>query len=263
MLIQCTACKAKFSLPNTYAKNNALLRCSLCKTVFPIEEGLLTESGELLPPLEREAYLESLVCTTMLTEMDTPTSQEESPPKDITFEELSKNKPNAKRFFFVLLLVLVLALGAIVYYSKYFSTNKQTKNTPLTLPTANLSIQNLRQYYVQNNKKVGTIFVIEGVVQNNTEKAQALVTLSSTLVDKQGAIVAQKEQLAGIVLSSFQLQTLSQDELEAMLNDTVEIAATNGNIPPKKTVPFTVLYFNPPKNVAEFTIQITSARPAE
>ena len=122
-----------------------------------------------------------------------------------------------------------------------------------------LTMRNVRQYYV-DNEKVGKVFVIEGRVVNEFPQPKELITIEAAIYDKDKKALAVKKQLGGVQLSLFQLQVLSEKEMESFLNNKVEILTNNTNVPRGGEVPFMVLFYAPPEGVAEFGVRIVDAR---
>lgn len=89
-------------------------------------------------------------------------------------------------------------------------------------------MRNVRQYYV-DNEKVGKVFVIEGKVVNEFPDPKELVSVEAAIYDKDKKPLATKKQLGGVQLSLFQLQVLSEKEMESFLNNKVEILTNNTN----------------------------------
>ena len=61
-------------------------------------------------------------------------------------------------------------------------------------------------------------------------------------------------------LSLFQLQVLSEKEMESFLNNKVEILTNNTNVPRGGEVPFMVLFYAPPEGIAEFGVRIVDVK---
>ncbi len=120
-------------------------------------------------------------------------------------------------------------------------------------------MRNVRQYNLLN-EKVGKVFVIEGKVVNEFPEPKELIELEGAIYDKNKKPLAAKRQLAGTQLSLFQLQVLSEKEMESFLNNKMEILANNTNVPPGGEVPFMILFYAPPDDVAEFGVKIVDAR---
>ena len=85
-----------------------------------------------------------------------------------------------------------------------------------------LTVRNMRQYVV-NNEKIGKLIVIEGKVVNEFDEPRELIRIEATLYDSQGTPIVTKDQLAGTMVTLFQLQVLSEEELEQALKNRWDI----------------------------------------
>jgi len=240
MEIICPSCSSKFNLPDTAVRPGAKLRCSVCKTVFPLPDKVPEDSADDaqgLPPVH---------------------------------EPLHMAKPvRSKKILLLGLLALVIfgggAGGGLWWYLK--GKEESIFVTPLsTIPLAQkverLTMRNVRQYYV-TNEKIGPISVIEGKVINGFSTPKELIEVEAALYGRDKSPLVSKKQFAGTSLSLFQLQVLGEKELEAFVNNKLEVLANNTNIPPGGEVPFMVLFFNPPPTVTEFGIKIVDVRDPE
>lgn len=122
-----------------------------------------------------------------------------------------------------------------------------------------LVIHSVRQFYVKN-EKIGQLFVIDGKVLNSFKAPKGLIKVEATLFDGEGKPLMEKEQFCGSTVTHFQLQVLSQQDLEAALNNKVEILTNNTNILPGSEVPFMVVFMNPPDTVREFGVRVVEAK---
>ena len=208
MEIKCPNCGSRFNLPDQLAKPGVKLRCSVCKTVFTYEpEVPLAEQGPLPEmPIKKKLPLVKLAL--------------------------------------ILVLVLACAGGGWYYYSLK-SAAMQPNEQEIAKQIKLLTMRNVRQYYV-DNEKVGKVFVIEGRVINEFPQPKELITVEGQIYDKDMKTLAVKKQLGGVQLSLFQLQVLSEKEMESFLNNKVEILTNNTNVPRGGEVPFMVLFYAPP-----------------
>ncbi len=227
MEVKCPHCSSRFNLPDALAKPGVRLRCSVCKTVFPFA-------------LEHEAAL---------------------PGEDELPDVREPGGGGGRRKLWLVALVLVLAcLGGGAYW--YFAA-RQVETPPTEQELAKkvelLTMRNVRQYYV-DNEKVGKVFVIEGRVVNEFPQPKELITVEAAIYDKDKKPLATKTQRAGTQLSLFQLQVLSEKEMESFLNNKVEILSNNTNVRHGGEVPFMVLFYAPPDGVAEFGVKIVDVK---
>ena len=122
-----------------------------------------------------------------------------------------------------------------------------------------IMLQNVRQYYV-SNEKAGQLFVIEGKAVNNFKAPKEMIKLEASLFDEKGGTLAAKEELAGNTVSLFQLQVMTRDELKSALASQVGVLTNNTNIAPAGEVPFMMVFFDPPEAVKEFGVKVIDVK---
>ncbi|MHC1789349.1 DUF3426 domain-containing protein [Solidesulfovibrio sp.] len=122
-----------------------------------------------------------------------------------------------------------------------------------------IMLQNVRQYYV-SNEKAGQLFVIEGKAVNNFKAPKEMIKLEASLFDEKGATLVAQEELAGNTVSLFQLQVMTRDELKNALASQVGVLTNNTNIAPAGEVPFMMVFFDPPEAVKEFGVKVVDAK---
>ena len=123
----------------------------------------------------------------------------------------------------------------------------------------NISLEDVRQYFV-TNEKIGNLFVVEGKAVNRFNKPKELIKLRATLYDDKGNVFKTKEFYCGNTVSLFQLQVLTQKELEASLNTKLGILTNNTFIKPGGATPFMVVFYAPPENVQEFGLEVIDVK---
>ena len=140
----------------------------------------------------------------------------------------------------------------------------QTAAGPTGLPDLEkrFKLQGVRQYYVKN-ERLGSMLVVEGRVVNAGREPVDLVEVEATLFGTGGAVLMVKRAMAGVTLALSQLETFLEADIEALLNDEAGILTTNRNVAGGNSVPFMVVFFNPPEGVAEFAVKVADAQPAE
>ena len=242
MEVVCPNCRSRFKLPQGTAKPGAKLRCSVCKTVFPLS----LPDGQ--PQEEQLAF------------------EPEQAKKSSQGLSLPSAPKRSKKLFILVAVVLVLAIGGACGAWWYLKGQKvqppPVSTVPLTQKLEKLSMRNVRQYYV-NNEKIGPISVIEGKVVNGFASPKELIEIEAALYGQDKSPLMTKRQHAGTSLSLFQLQVLEEKNLETFINNKLEVLANNTNVPPGGEVPFMVLFYKPPPSVAEFGVKIVDVRDPE
>lgn len=233
MEVTCPNCGSRFNLPDAVGKPGARLRCSVCKEIFRLEASSSGEAGFNL-------------------DFNTKLSLDHAPPSS-----------KGRKLIIALVAVLLLAGGGgggWWYYKNNIAPSPAAEATlPLEKKVEMLTMRNVRQYYV-NNEKVGQIFVIEGKVVNEFPAPKELIQVEAAIYGPDKQVLASKTQLAGTVLSLFQLQVLGEKELEAFLHNKIEVLTNNTNIPTGGEVPFMVLFYAPSPNVSEFGVKIVDVK---
>ena len=237
MEIACPSCSSKFNLPDAAVRPGAKLRCSVCKNVFPLQapEGGADGGHGQQPP----------------------------------HEPLQMAKPARSKKAILLCLFALVILGGAGGGGWWYWKGK-AGNIPSAPASAlssaqkveRLTMRNVRQYYV-TNEKTGPISIIEGKVVNGFPAPKELIEVEAALYGQDRSPLVSKRQFAGTSLSLFQLQVLGEKELEAFINNKLEVLTNNTNIPPGGEVPFMVLFYNPPPTVAEFGVKIVDVRDPE
>jgi predicted Zn finger-like uncharacterized protein len=120
-------------------------------------------------------------------------------------------------------------------------------------------LQNVRQYYV-TNEKAGQLFVIEGKAVNNFKAQKEMIKLEAALFDEKGGVLTSKDILSGNTVSLFQLQVMTKQELESALTSQVGVLTNNTNLAPGAETPFMIVFFDPPEAVKEFGVKVVDAK---
>lgn len=109
--------------------------------------------------------------------------------------------------------------------------------------------EKVRQYFV-NNDKIGRILVIEGQVTSRRPFIESAVYVEAIIIGENNKPLGKKFQKIGGHLSHLQLQNMDKEELEHNILPELNEQAW------KQSFPFMVLFYNPAKEVREFTIKL-------
>jgi predicted Zn finger-like uncharacterized protein len=267
MHITCPNCSTKFSLPDEMFKDGAQARCTVCDEVFPLiqptehnvevelqEEISFSESPEMEEAIAPEGGLDALIGDEGTFGLGEPKKKEEN-----------KSGKGCLIFFLILLLLGGACAGAWFLapdlVKSFLPTEEKAQNVSATAANdvSRISLKNISQYYI-TNEKIGQIFVIEGDAENRFGVPKELIKVEATLYDANNVSIASQQQLGGSGVSLFQLQVLAKEELADALNNKVEILTNNTNVMPTKSVHFMVVFYDPPKGVAEFGVKVVEAK---
>lgn len=125
----------------------------------------------------------------------------------------------------------------------------------------NIELLDVRQYFVDNSK-IGPLCVIEGKAINRYPEAKELIRLEVNVFNAKGKSIGQKVFLAGNSVTLFQLQVLTQAELEGVLNGKVGVIAHNTHVQPGASVPFMVVFYVSREVVQEYSVRVVDSQDA-
>jgi|GEM_PF-1637542 len=239
MIITCPSCRRKFNLPDDALKSPfQKLKCSKCSQVFLYrkeeepDSGLTAQAGH-----EAEAAPKA----------ETPTPAR-APLPPLHEEQRTEEKPRkSKTPLIVVIVILVLAaLGGAFYYYwiEYLGAGDKR-----------LSIKGLEgQELVGKEEKV---FFISGVVVNGSTKPRKYIVLRAKLYDKEGAVLAEKDVLAGLPVPKEEAAATPKFDVERKINEFKLTGKEGWKVESGKMLPFSVIFFDEGfERAKEFTIEI-------
>ncbi len=278
MLIQCPNCDTKYNLnESVIGPDGAKVRCIRCDHVFFVAPpgAEFDVKSEQTQGQTQDHDLDQKEDFDWLDEVE----QEDNNSgvkrgKDGYFVEIqATEEPKAKTMTYVVvgIVVAIILMAALLFaqrtlgpISTWFGGSDEPEAVAVLEALGPedvhlISLQNVRQYFV-TNEKIGQLFVIEGKARNDFAVPMELFRIEASLFDAAGQVVERQEFLAGNSVSLFQLQILSEQELEAALSARVGILTNNTNVRPGMDVQFMVVFPNPPDTVQEYGLKVIGAQ---
>ncbi len=176
------------------------------------------------------------------------------------------NEPTAFQSFMTGLLLLVilgmLGYGAWRYMPRLGNAQLEAEANRIghvSEQIKDISLHNVQQYTVKSNK-AGLLLVLEGRVINNFRSPREMVKVEAALYDKDGNRLESKQQLCGVLLSKLQMQIWDASEIEAALDNELEAYAHNVNIASGTSVPFMVVFVDPPASAVSYGVHVIDAQ---
>jgi hypothetical protein len=103
----------------------------------------------------------------------------------------------------------------------------------------------------------GDILVISGLAVNEYEYPVGRLKLRGKILDNTGKILGEVETFAGNLLTDDELNRLTDKEVMAELQKPEGSDMPNTNIRSRASIPFMIVFMNPPKEVDEFIIELS------
>jgi len=250
MHVTCPNCKTVYNLAEELVRSGVKCCCTVCKEVFPLV--IDAPEDDTAPS---DSATDSSPASLPSFDLDEPGPVNK------------KKKGGALLGIVAAVVLLACAAGGIYLFAPElvsFIDSRPVAQEPVPEPVPTeqvkkIALRSVRQYTI-TNEKIGRITVIEGKVVNNFSSPKDLIKIEALLFDDSGQTVMSKQQLCGVTASLFQLQVLSENELETTLTNKVEVLTNNTNVQPGSEVPFMVAFYNPPQTVREFLVKVVEAK---
>jgi predicted Zn finger-like uncharacterized protein len=115
-------------------------------------------------------------------------------------------------------------------------------------------VKNVIGYY-ESGAASPRILVIKGQVINRSTVGKSGIRVHAALLDGNELVLGEKAVYAGNMLSGAKLKTGDREALEKSLANPLGDRLSNMDVPPGKTVPFMVLFFDAPDNIDSYRLE--------
>ena len=106
----------------------------------------------------------------------------------------------------------------------------------------------------------GTLFVIKGKVANSGKGPSDGIGIRVTLQGKNNETLAEKTAFAGNILDAASLRQLDRTGIDAAMSNRFGVGKVNKEITPGKSLPFLVVFFDPPEGIEAIKVTAIDAR---
>jgi hypothetical protein len=165
-------------------------------------------------------------------------------------------------FLAAMISILLLAGGAFYFVDGNFGRTSSGSLTPVrarsTPENAVIDVGNLKGYLTKKNSG-GPLYVIKGTVTNVGEALSSGIRIEATLLGRDNQAVVKNGAFAGNVIDDSQISHMSRDRIENILGMRYGDGGVNRDIPGGKTLPFMVVFFDPPEGVESFRVKAIDA----
>jgi predicted Zn finger-like uncharacterized protein len=180
----------------------------------------------------------------------------------------SPRKGPLTRLLLLLALLLLLLCGAAGYF--YFAAEGQQfaeqlmlklkgeEAAPVLEQRIGLSIAD--SSYV-DNREVGQLLVIQGATTNNFGAVRSAITVKGVLLNADGKVLQQQTVFGGNYLSEEKLRESPYAQIEEAMNNQFGDSLTNMNVKPGATIRFTIVFRNPPHDLAGINVEVVDSKP--
>ena len=186
------------------------------------------------------------------------------------YQHLTEKKSSPLGSFIRILLLLILAalvaVGVYVYINgpeKLNDTIQQLLGQQVAAPeqSGQITLANLEGKFLKN-QHVGEVFLIRGEAINNFATPRSAIQVKGIIFDQGGQPLLQKTVFCGNPISDKELEELPFEELEKMMGNQFGKDLSNMKVNTKQSIPFDIVFKDLPKNLSEFSVNVTASKPA-
>ena len=293
MIIECEKCGTKYRFDESLIVGEGIwVRCSRCKNVFfqenPSKESVvppfeIIEEREAVSPEMKEGVTEQEIdreipdFDDLLEEKETvDTEIEEITEEEIETEDDKDRKKRKKRLWtpgklLAYIVIVILVLGGVYIWlfpqigeeiidkvSHYISTDKLEKKDKSTdVKVGSVNFIDVKERFTKN-WILGDLLVIQGIVVNKYEYPISRVKVRGKILNAAGEVLDKVESYCGNLLTDEELGNLTEKEIAEELSIQIGSDISNDSIAPEGEIPFMIVFANPPKEAAEFIVELAN-----
>jgi predicted Zn finger-like uncharacterized protein len=232
------------------------------------EEPVSTIEKTVAASNEAETVSESAVTENFVDEATTAPEIPAEP--EFPTQTIPEKKRGAASSIIRILLLLILGIlivgGVFVYMNGTDQLNQtiqrffgQQSDQPVQ--TGQITLEQLEGKFIQNEHN-GEFFLIRGKAINNFKEARAAIQVKGVIFDQNGKPLLQKTVFCGNPINDEKLQSLSFLELEKIMGNQFGNDLSNMKVDSQQAIAFDIVFKDLPKNLSEFSVKVTSSKPA-
>ena len=201
---------------------------------------------------------------------DLPPSPEAPAEPEFPTQNTQKKKRGAASSIIRILLLLILGIlifGGVFIYMNGTEQLNQTiqqflgQQADRPVQTGQIVLEELEGKFIQNEQD-GEFFLIRGKAINKFTEARAAIQVKGVIFDQNGKPLLQKTVFCGNPIDDEKLQSLSFVELEKIMGNQFGSELSNMKVASQQAIPFDIVFKDLPKNLSEFSVKVTSSKPA-
>jgi len=177
-------------------------------------------------------------------------------------------RPLYRRPLFLAVAIPVLLLAGVTFYSVDGNFVRKASDSVLPVRARNIpeisvfDVKNVKGYL--NRKPSGeSFYVVKGTVTNIRKALRSGIRIEATLVGKDNQAIVNNGTFAGNVIDESLVPHMSRIRIEGFLGMRHGEGDVNRDIPAGKTLPFMVVFFDPPEGVESIRVKAIDAEEAD
>lgn len=261
---RCRKCGGSIMVRNPYAPPEIPVSAVSAEIAAPPPAADISSvvRPEIVPPTPREIPVPSTTVPRLEDLVLLPPGKEVVPLKAST-----PRTPSPGRTVLAAGLLILLLAGGVLYFG---TTEAGQELLGKWFPSWGSSLQTsaaARPAYVVRDKKstalekavAGNLFVVSGTVINVGKGTSRGVQMRAALLGEDKQVLMENSSLAGNVIDEPTLRHMKREPIEVYLKMEHREEGGGREIPPGKSLPFMVVFFDPPGKIGSFTVRAVDA----
>jgi hypothetical protein len=149
----------------------------------------------------------------------------------------------------------------LIFFLFYAIPSQSPKPIPQGASGGAINFSDVKERFTKSTAS-GDPLVISGLAVNEYEYPVARVKLRGKILDKTGKLLGEVDTYAGNLLTDNELNRLKDKEILAELQRPEGSDMPNTSIRPRASIPFMIVFINPPQEVDEFIIELSGVEKA-
>jgi len=252
----------EFDISTSLRKEPEVPRDSAGTPEIPIAADFLTREHEPSPREPSPPESREDIQPAPLRPKETPVALAPAKPKP---PETWKAPPPLVRPSLLALILLFLCLAGGGAYLGFTESGQETLKSMIPRmeslwlqgrgkPGPQYDVRNLIGYY-DSGTKAGNLFVIKGQVINVGRTRKSGTRVRAALLDANDNTIVEKSCYAGNMIAGDVLRTANREKIEAELSNRFGNGLVNMDVPPGKSIPFMVVFFDAPNGISAYRLE--------
>lgn len=295
MIVECESCRSRFRLSESLLKESKAVRfrCRKCggsimvrnpqaPPVIPvpaIPAGIAAPSmaADISPVVRPEIRLPISHEEPVPREEPVPSSAVPrlenlvpfSPVKDrnvVPLKVSTRRKQSPGGMILTVGLSVLLLAGGVLYFGTTEAGQEllgnwipSRRSAPRIIATA-IPAYEVRDMSTVHQKAVaGNLVVVGGTVVNVGKRTSRRIQVRAALVGEDNQVLMENSSLAGNLIDTPTLLRMNRDPIDVNLKMEHMGEGEHNNLPPGKSLPFMVVFFDPPGKIGSFTVRAVDA----
>jgi len=183
-----------------------------------------------------------------------PVADEEAPPLSISSRRRQGSTFSALIGIITVLVVAVLGYMGYIFISDGPKALSLFGKSAAQIEDGKITVQNVKAVFIPT-AAAGELLVITGDALNTYKKPRAALQLKALVFGANSQVLVTKTAYAGNQLTNEQLLEMTAEKIEAAMNNQFGDSLANLEVQPGKTIPFTIVIINPPKEGDNFGVE--------